>query len=650
MRKSFDRPALLLMLLAIGIVLPAAGEPRPMEQLDRGLVGLRTDDGVFLSWRLLGTEPTDMAFDIYRQAEHSEAVKLNAEPLLGPTCFIDKSAQTDLAYTYSVRGHDASAAGGVGVFDLPSDHDKPYLALRLKTPEGYKPNDASVADLDGDGQYEIILHQAGRGKDNSHNGVTDPPILQAYKLDGTLLWEINLGPNIREGAHYTQFLVYDLDNDGYAEMVVKTADGSKDAQGRVIGDPDANYVDKGGRILAGPEYLTVFDGHTGAAIDTVPYTPKRGITTDNPTGEQMKRIWGDSYGNRMDRFLGCVAYLDGQHASVVMSRGYYTRTFLAAWDFRDGKLVQRWVFDSGAEGNEGYGEQGNHGLSVNDVDGDGRDEIIFGGMALDDDGTGLYSTGLGHGDAMHVSDLDPTRPGMEVFRIQERFDDAGAHMFDAATGNILWKKPSISKGKDGEGPGRGLALDVDPRFPGAECWVAGAGINGMFDARGQKIADVTGDEIYNTTPSVNMGVWWDGDLLRELLDGTKIRKWNWESAGRETLLASDEYNCISNNWTKANPCLSADILGDWREEVIWPTKDGNELRIFTTTIPTDYRFFTLMHDPQYRLSVAWQNVGYNQPPHTSFFFGHGMSMPPRPNITLITPSRADAVSIEAASR
>jgi rhamnogalacturonan endolyase len=315
----------------------------------------------------------------------------------------------------------------------------------------------------------------------------------------------------------------------------------------------------------------------------------------------------------VDRFLACVAFLDGARPSVVFCRGYYTRTVLAAWDWRGGKLTHRWTFDTNTPGNEKYAGQGNHNLSVADVDGDGRDEIVYGGMTVDDTGRGLYSTGLGHGDAMHVTDIDPARPGMEVFRIQERFDDAGAHLLDARTGEVLWKKPSVKTGRDGEGPGRGLALDIDPRFPGLECWVAGAGITGLFDARGNKIADAA--------PPCNMGVYWDGDLLREILNNTTIGKWDYTNAKMNPMLEAADYDCASNNGTKATPCLSADILGDWREEVIWRTRDNKELRIFTTTIPTNRRFVTFMHDPVYRLGIAWQNVAYNQPPHTSFYLG-----------------------------
>jgi rhamnogalacturonan endolyase len=506
---------------------------------------------------------------------------------------------------------------------------QPYLSLPLQTPTGYTPGDASTADLDGDGEYEIILHQTGRSKDNSQNGETDLPILQAYKLDGTLLWTTNLGRNIREGAHYTQFMVYDLDGDGRAEMVCKTADGTTDGQGRVIGDAKANYVNESGRILSGPEFLTVFDGLTGKALATTNYVPGRHPTKQDPSSDELKAVWGDGYGNRGDRFLACIAYLDGVRPSVVMARGYYTRTVLAAWNWRDGKLTHQWTFDSNDSGHEKYAGQGNHSLSVGDVDNDGNDEIVYGKMCVDDNGKGLYSTGIGHGDAGHLSDLDPSRPGLEVFGIQEPFADAGAHLFDARTGEVLWKKASVKSGRDGEGPGRGLALDIDPRYPGFECWVAGAGLGGqLWNVKGEKIAD--------KTPSVNMGIYWDGDVLRELLDGTRINEWDYLNAESKPLLDGKDFNCASNNGTKANPSLSADILGDWREEVIWRTTDNKELRIFSTTIPTQHRFVTLMHDPVYRLSIAWQNVAYNQPPHLGFYFGAGMATPPRPAIRTTT--------------
>jgi rhamnogalacturonan endolyase len=619
---------------------------RQMEKLSRGVVAVNEGNGkVFVSWRMFGTDPDKIAFNLYRETD-GKAVKLNDKPIADVTFFIDEKADLKKANAYFVRAvAGKKETERSAKFTLAANSEtKQYLSVPLQTPAGYAPNDASVGDLDGDGEYEIVLHQTGRGRDNSQPGMTDPPILQAYKLDGTLLWTINLGKNIREGAHYTQFMVYDLDGDGKAEIACKTADGTVDGKGKVIGDakadwraPDGTFVevdnpDGGGRrqnitgkILSGPEYLTVFDGMTGAEVFTTDFIPPRYPTKQNPTGNELNSIWGDGYGNRADRFLAAIAYLDGEHPSLIMSRGYYTRTVIAAWDFRDKKLVKRWVFDSDSSAeNRKFRGQGNHNLSVGDIDGDGRDEIIFGAMAIDDDGRGMYSTGFGHGDALHLSDLDPDRPGLEVFDIQERFDDAGAHFRDARTGEILWKKASVKAGADGEGPGRGLSLDIDPRHRGFESWVFGAGIFGLFDAKGNKISD-------KNPKSCNFGVFWDGDLLSELLDRNTISKWNWEKETTDVIFTAD--GTLSNNGTKATPTLSADIFGDWREEVIWRSADNKELRIYTTTIPTKYRFYTFMHDPQYRLSIAWQNVAYNQPPHTSFFIGEGMKQPPKPNIT-----------------
>ena len=434
-------------------------------------------------------------------------------------------------------------------------------------------------------------------------------MLEAYRLDGTRLWRIDLGRNIREGAHYTQFIVYDLDGDGRAEVACKTADGTVDGTGKVIGDPRADHRNAAGYVLAGPEFLTIFDGRTGAALATTEYFPPRGRVAD----------WGDDYGNRVDRFLACVAYLDGERPSLVMCRGYYTRAVIVAWDWRGGRLTRRWVFDSdaGPESNRRYRGQGNHSIGVADVDGDGRDEIVYGACVIDDDGTGLYSTGLGHGDAQHTSDLDPTRPGLEIFSIHERPRHPHAiDLRDARTGTILWSKPSPDVG-------RGLALDIDPRFPGHECWAAGPGLDPLFSVKGEVVAP-------QRPRSCNFGVFWDGDLLRELLDGITISKWQWE-AGREVPLLTAT-GCASNNGSKATPCLSADLLGDWREEVLWRSADNRELRLYVSTLPTEHRLRTLMHDPQYRLAIAWQNVGYNQPPHPGFFLGQGMAPPPRPRL------------------
>lgn len=583
---------------------------RQMEKLDRGAIAVRTSiDKVYISWRLLATDPDNIGFNIYR-----DNIKLNEKPILQSTNYSDTTISDKTEYVIKpiLKGKELDSSKPVKVWD------RNYHSIPLQTPNGCRPNDASVGDLDGDGEYEIVLHQSPRGRDNSRKGFTDPPIFQAYKLDGTLLWEINLGINIREGAHYTQFMVYDLDGDGKAEFACKTADGTVDAKGKVLGEKNADYRNKDGYIISGPEYLTIFDGQTGAELVTTNYIPPRFPTTLTPTPEQLKEVWGDGYGNRVDRFLACIAYLDGQRPSLVMCRGYYTRSVLAAWNWRDGTLQHLWTFDSddGTPGNEAYRGQGNHNLSVGDVDGDGRDEIIYGAAVINDDGTGLYSTGWGHGDAMHFSDLDPDHPGLEVFNIQERFDDQGMNFRDAATGEALWTVPSVkaaeSGGDKGEGPGRANSFNIDPRYRGAESWANGAGMTGLYSAKGERISD-------NKPSSCNFAVWWDGDLLREILDKNAISKWNWETEKLDTLLFAQE--CTSNNGTKSTPALSADLFGDWREEVIWRTIDNNELRIYTTTIPTEHRFITLMLDPVYRLGVAWQNVAYNQPPHTNFYIG-----------------------------
>lgn len=613
---------IMLLLLIWGLSITAIAQ-RLMENLNRGLVAVPDGNGkVFISWRLLAPDPDAISFNIYRETNGSP-VKLNQQPISQTTSFIDDWKDTVSERTYIIRTVQHNKESKSEDHFVLKNVSQPYISIPLQIPPGYAANDGSVGDLDGDGAYELIVHIAGKGHDNSHAGFTDEPLIQAYKLNGQLLWTINLGKNIREGAHYTQFMVYDLDGDGKAEVAMKTADGSKDSRGRVIGDATKDWRNDKGYILAGPEYLSVFNGLTGELIHTTDFIPQRASTL-NPTTAELKSIWGDGYGNRMDRFLAAIAYLDGKHPSLIMSRGYYTRSVITAWDLKNGKLEKRWSFDSDMPGNKKYAGQGNHNLTIADVDGDGKDEIVFGAMCIDDNGKGLYSTGLGHGDALHVSDLDPAIPGLEVFGIQERFDDAGASFRSAATGEIYWKKASVKAGEDGEGPGRGLALDVDPRYAGFECWVAGAGIQGMFDSKGNKIAD--------RTPSCNMGIYWDGDVLSELLNGTTIDKWDYLNAKAIRMLNAADFKCRSNNGTKSNPVLSADILGDWREEVVYRTEDNKELRIFSTAIPTEHKFYTLMHDPQYRLSIAWQNVGYNQPPHTGFFMGAGMGQPPKPDI------------------
>lgn len=647
---------LLTFILTLTFTLSSPAAQRVMERLDRGVVAVHQPDGkVFVSWRLTAADADGTAFNLYRTTAPGPArplspsqlgaaretgpvtLRLNPAPLSGPTWFIDDAPALERATAYFVRPVTAGAEGEPSAaFTLPAGAPPlPYHSIPLQTPEGYTPGDASVGDLDGDGRYEIVLKQEHTPRDNSHRGLTGETLLQAYTLDGRLLWTINLGKNIREGAHYTQFMVYDLDGDGRAEVACKTADGTIDGTGKPIGDPAADHRNADGHILRGPEFLTIFDGRTGAALASAPYAPGRHPDVQDPTADQMKAVWGDGYGNRSERYLAAVAYLDGERPSLVMCRGYYTRSTLAAWDWRDGKLTQRWLFDSDKLGppdrTNPWRGQGNHNLSVADVDGDGRDDIIYGAMVVGSDGRGLYSTGWGHGDALHVGDLDLANPGLEIADIQERFDQQGLSLRDARTGRPLFTVPSVKAAEDGgdkgEGPGRGNAFNIDPRHAGAELWAAGAGMDGLYNARGEKILERRPRGF-----PCNFALLWDGDLLHELLDGNRIVKWDAERGTLLPLLTA--HACISNNGTKATPALSADLWGDWREEVIWRTRDNRELRIYTTTIPTAHRLVTLMHDPVYRLSIAWQNVAYNQPPHPSFYLDESAPLPPRPDIVI----------------
>lgn len=614
------------------------------EKLNRGVVAIRTaPDSVMISWRYLRQDPESIRFNLYRG---DELIASDYEL----TNFVDAYSGTE-AVCYRVVGSNNSE----GIYTLPSNAPTGYIEIPLVVPDSgrtpkmemapnvmrrgprqmpdsarmkeyerrraerekqmakdpryaeymrrmrdpqlyvYTPGDASTGDVDGDGEMEIILKwDPSNARDNAHDGYTGPVLVDCYKLNGQQLWRINLGRNIRAGAHYTQFMVYDLDGDGCSEIVMKTADGSIDGLGVAIGDTAADYRAKNGRILTGPEYLTVFCGKTGKALYTTDYVPERGDLQG----------WGDTKANRSDRYLAAIAYLDGKHPSVIMCRGYYTRTVLAAWDWDGKKLKQRWVFDSNKKGLKEYAGQGFHNLRVADVDGDGCDEIVYGAMTVDHNGKGLYNSRLGHGDAMHLTGFIPGNNELHVWTCHENHRD-GSVLRSARTGEILFQVPS------GEDVGRSMAADIDPTNPGVEMWSLASG--GIRNYKG---------EVINASPqhlSCNMAVWWDGDLLRELLNSNKVSKYDWTTG--ECYVIADMEGSRSINGTKSTPCLQGDIIGDWREEVLLRTEDNTALRLYVTPIPTGYRFHTFLQDPPYRISIATQNVAYNQPTQPGFYFG-----------------------------
>ena len=641
--------SLLAAAIAFAVTFTIAGSAsaqRYMEKLDRGLVAVKSGSGYFLSWRLFGTDPQDttFGFNVYRGT-----AKLNATVITNSTNYLDSAGGSG---TYTVK---AVTNGVEGETSAPAIViDNAYLNIPITAPPSgtnagggsysYSANDASIGDLDGDGQYELVLKwDPSDARDNEMSGYTGTCILDGYKLDGTKMWRIDLGKNIRAGAHYTQFLVYDFDGDGMAEVAMKTAPGTKDGTGAFLKTGDAagadntkSYVSTSGattgKITSGPEWYTVFAGKTGAELATINYLPGRGAVAvwgaiqgiASPAGDLG---WGDdTVCNFVDRHLASVAYLDGERPSLIPCRGYYWRSALWALDWRDGKLTQRWLFDTaavpGAKGkdgkilqsSQGYESQGSHSVRQGDVDGDGFDEIVYGSMTVDQDGQGLYSTGLRHGDALHFSDLDPNRPGLEVWMVDEQTSENGgiaSHFQDAKDGTIIWE--DMKSGDNGRGC-------TGPLIAGTTGWQMWSGAGGLWDASHKNVGSVPGSD--------NFTIWWGAELNRFLENGTSITPYG--SGGGTGLSAS---GCTSNNGSKSDPALTADIFGDWREEVVYRTNGNDALRIYTTTTPTTHRLYTLMHDPIYRMSVATENVAYNQPPEPGIYIGPNMTLPEtKPNI------------------
>ena len=632
-----------------------------MEKLDRGLVALPASSGSgnFVSWRFLGTDDSNTRFDLV-----CNGTTIAAD--LEVSNYKDANGDSSSEYQVitKVNGEVVNTSDAVKVWD------KVYKTLKLDLPakgaQGgtYSPNDCSVGDVDGDGEYEIFVKwDPSNSQDNSNGGKTDNVFIDCYKLDGTKLWRIDLGVNIRAGAHYTQFQVYDYDGDGKAELMCKTAPGSKDGKGNYVNqvatdekikaaNNTKDHRTSAGRINSGHEYLTVFNGETGEAIHTIAYYPNRNAKAElseaagsfNWDDRSGKNDKGD-YGNRGERYLAATAYLDGpdKNPSGIFCRGYYTFAYIWAVDFDGQQLKTRWLHGSDSrttykwmtpdennpqsltsktlKGNTCYSglnrytmyANGNHNMSIADVDGDGKDEILWGSAALDDNGKMLYSVGFGHGDAIHLADLDPDRPGLELFDVHEEKGTYAWDIHDAATGEILFKG-----GPKGADNGRGLAADIVASNRGYEFWSSYGGPENAADRNQNPFSAQTGKQVIGQKASVNFRIYWDGDLQDELFDGTNISHWN---GSGYTTTALGNYNASQScNGTKATPNLLADLFGDWREEVIlWSANDNATLNIFTTNTPTTYRVPTLMHDHTYRMGICWQNTAYNQPPHLGYY-------------------------------
>ncbi|MCX7714436.1 MAG: stalk domain-containing protein [Clostridia bacterium] len=620
---------------------------RQLEYLKRGVVAVKSDNGTLVSWRFLGTDATDIAFNVYR-----DGVKLNSSPISNKTNYFDEGAPSSAAYTV------VPVSGGQEVEsekESATTWNNEYLSVPVSERTGYDINDVTVGDLDGDGEYELVVRRNPPTMDIKARG-TNYPIIEAYKLDGTRLWTIDVGPNEINDIDIN-FLVYDFNQDGKAEMVMRSFEGTVDGTGAQIGDangdgktdysysiqsfPDRQYLSEG------PEFLSMYDGMTGKEIARTDLVPTR----DPLSG------WAAAYTDtarltkRASHHLLAVAYLDGITPAITYVRGAWDAVKAAAWDIKNNNFNHLWTIDCPSTNaldnlyNSGY-----HSMAVADVDFDGKDELLSGSFCIDNDGSFVYaahskdSNGnwvkMGHGDAFDVAMMDPDFKGYYVWACQENKNmpvNIGLH--DARTGQVLFGYP---KEKD---TGRARAADIDPTSRGWEVW--GSTGTQLQSIKGEVLVDSwnsfkyknkdgsfaknadTGEDLAATLP-MNFKIYWDGDLLSELQDDITISKYDWENKTVNTLVKAE--GCVSNLGTKAEPCLTADIFGDWREETIYRTADNKEMRIYSTNIPTNYKIPTLMHDWTYREAVAWQNNHYNQPTNVSFYMGAETTEVPVPEM------------------